>query len=150
VPVRGHVVLCRSLHEALETFGDPAIFNTDQGAQFTSSDFLFAGSDEAAERQAACYRLTGTCAMHGVEPPTYLTDVLGKLAAGWPPDRLDQLLPDAWSRGNIGSLLTASTGRIRHNEAGHRQTLELLPLSGFFVESSFCQDTNIESSTNCR
>ncbi len=28
-----------ALHEALETFGDPAIFNTDQGAQFTSSDF---------------------------------------------------------------------------------------------------------------
>ena len=29
-----------ALHEALERFGPPEIFNTDQGSQFTSDDFL--------------------------------------------------------------------------------------------------------------
>jgi len=37
-----------------------------------------------------------TAALHGVPPLPYLTDVLNKLAAGWPDDRLDELLPDRW------------------------------------------------------
>ncbi len=29
-----------ALHEALENYGTPEIFNTDQGSQFTSDDFI--------------------------------------------------------------------------------------------------------------
>jgi transposase len=59
-------------------------------------NFLFAGSHAAAHRLAVGYTLTRTCAMHGVAPQPYLTDVLTKLAAGWPHKRLDELLPDRW------------------------------------------------------
>jgi transposase len=36
--------------------------------------------------------------MHGVNPLVWATDLIGKLQAGWPRDRLDELLPDAWAR----------------------------------------------------
>jgi hypothetical protein len=59
-------------------------------------NYLFAGSHDAARRAANLYSLARTCAQHRVPPLPYLTDVLGKLAAGWPQDRLDELLPHRW------------------------------------------------------
>ena len=59
-------------------------------------NFLFAGSHDAARRSAALYSLMRTCAQYGVAPLPYLTDVLRKLAAGWNPSRLEELLPDQW------------------------------------------------------
>lgn len=59
-------------------------------------NYLFAGSHEAAARTATIYSLLRTCAQHGVRPLTYLTDVLRKLAAGWPEARLSDLLPNRW------------------------------------------------------
>lgn len=59
-------------------------------------NYLFAGSHEAARRMANLYSLMRTCAQHDVPPLPYLTDVLGKLAAGWTMDRLDELLPHRW------------------------------------------------------
>ncbi len=59
-------------------------------------NFLFFGSHRAAERAAVLYSITRTCALRGVPPLPYLTDVLRKLAAGWPQSRIDELLPDRW------------------------------------------------------
>lgn len=60
-------------------------------------NYLFAGSDAGAERSALLYSLMRTCALHGVDAFAYLKHVLGKLAAGWPSDRVDDLLPENWS-----------------------------------------------------
>ncbi len=59
-------------------------------------NYLFAGSHDAARRAANLYSLARTCAQYGVPPLPYFTDVLGKLAAGWTQDRLDELLPHRW------------------------------------------------------
>ena len=59
-------------------------------------NYLFAGSHDAARRAANIYSLTRTCAQYGVPPLPYFTDVLRKLGAGWPADRLDELLPHRW------------------------------------------------------
>lgn len=59
-------------------------------------NYLFCGSDQAARRAATLYSLLRTCALRGVSPLPYLTDVLTKLAAGWPKERLVELLPDRW------------------------------------------------------
>lgn len=59
-------------------------------------NFLFFGSHRAAARGAVIYSLLRTCALHGVEPVAYLTDVLQKLAVGWPSERMAELLPDRW------------------------------------------------------
>lgn len=60
-------------------------------------NFLFAGSHDAARRLARLYSLMRTCAQHDVEPLAYLTDVIEKLAAGWPRERLAELLPGRWA-----------------------------------------------------
>jgi len=59
-------------------------------------NYLFAGSPQAARHAAILYSLLRTCALHGVAPLPYLTDVLTTLAAGWSQDRLDELLPGLW------------------------------------------------------
>jgi transposase len=59
-------------------------------------NYLFAGSHEAARRAAVLYSITRTCALRGVEPLAYLTDILPKLAGGWPRSRIDELLPGNW------------------------------------------------------
>jgi hypothetical protein len=59
-------------------------------------NYLFAGSHDAARRAANLYSLMRTCAQWGVPPLAYFTEVLGKLAAGWPEDRLEDLLPHCW------------------------------------------------------
>jgi len=60
------------------------------------NNFLFFGSHRAAEGAAVLYSLTRTCALQRVSPLSYLTDVLRKLAAGWPQSRIDELLPGGW------------------------------------------------------
>lgn len=63
-------------------------------------NFLFFGSHRAAARAAVLYSITRTCALRGVPPLPYITDVLRKLASGWPQSRIDELLPDRWAPGS--------------------------------------------------
>lgn len=58
--------------------------------------YLFAGSDEGGRRAAMMYTMVANCVIHGVEPQTWLTDVLDKLSSGWPMSRLEELLPASW------------------------------------------------------
>ncbi|XXU27676.1 transposase domain-containing protein [Sorangium sp. So ce887] len=73
------------------------------GFSWRTKNYLFAGSDKGAQRLAIGYTIFGSCRMHGVNPLAWATDVIGKLQAGWPRGRLDELLPDAWAN----SLLAA-------------------------------------------
>ena len=57
---------------------------------------LFAGSDEGAENWAALATLSECCKLHGVNPHTYLTDVLTRLVNGHLASRLGELTP--WAR----------------------------------------------------
>jgi transposase len=61
-------------------------------------NYLFAGSDNGAERLAIAYTVFGSCHMHGVNPLAWATDVIGKLQEGWANARLDELLPDTWAK----------------------------------------------------
>lgn len=54
---------------------------------------LFAGSDEGGAAWGVVASLVETCKLCGVEPFTYLSDVLTKIADHWPMSRLDELLP---------------------------------------------------------
>lgn len=59
-------------------------------------NYLFAGSEKGAERIAIAYTVLGSCHMHDVNPLAWASDVIGKLQDGWPANRIDELLPDAW------------------------------------------------------
>ena len=58
---------------------------------------LFAGSDEGGERWAAIASLVETCKLNGINPLTYLTDLLTRLVNGWPQARIDELMPWHWA-----------------------------------------------------
>jgi transposase len=60
-------------------------------------NYLFAGSHEAARRSGMLYSLLGTCKMHGIEPYTWLKDVLQRIATH-PINRVQELLPHRWSK----------------------------------------------------
>ena len=57
------------------------------------ANWMFAGSDEGAERAAVIYTVLGTCRLRGVEPFAWLKDVLEKLASGWKQSDIALLLP---------------------------------------------------------
>jgi transposase len=60
-------------------------------------NYLFAGSDQGAERIAVAYTVLASCHEAGVNPWAYVRDVIGKLQRGWPKARLEELLPTAWA-----------------------------------------------------
>jgi transposase len=68
-----------------------------RGIAIGRKNWLFAGSDAAAERTAILCTVLQSAALYGHDPWAYLHDILQKLAAAWPQRRLDELLPHRWS-----------------------------------------------------
>lgn len=58
-------------------------------------NWVFAGSDLAAERSAIIYSLVETCKLNAVDPFAYFTDVLDRIA-DHPNQKIDELLPFNW------------------------------------------------------
>lgn len=56
---------------------------------------LFAGSDEGGDNWAVIATLIENCKLAGINPHTWLTETLSKLANGHPASRIDELLPHA-------------------------------------------------------
>jgi transposase len=57
---------------------------------------LFVGSLDAGERYANVLTVLLNCQLAGVNPYVYLVDIIDKIAADWPADRVAELLPRAW------------------------------------------------------
>jgi transposase len=68
---------------------------------------LFAGHDEGAVNWACLASLIETAKLHGIDPQTYLADILAKLVNGWPVHNIDALLPWAWAKQRATSTLAA-------------------------------------------
>lgn len=60
-------------------------------------NFLFVGHEAAGENLAGLYALVATCEANGINPETYLADVLLRVQTH-PNSRLDELLPHEWKR----------------------------------------------------
>jgi transposase len=58
-------------------------------------NFLFVGTNEAGENLAGLYSLIATCEVNGVNPVSYLADVLLRVQTH-PTARIDELLPHHW------------------------------------------------------
>jgi transposase len=55
-------------------------------------NYLFAGSDRGGESAAAIYSLIGTAKLNGIDPESYLRNVLSRIAEH-PINRIEELLP---------------------------------------------------------
>jgi hypothetical protein len=56
-------------------------------------NYLFAGSDRGGERAAAIYTPVASALLNGLNPETYLKDILTKIASGHTINRIDELMP---------------------------------------------------------
>jgi transposase len=63
----------------------------------TRKNALFAGSDSGADHWAIIASLIETCKLTGIDPQVYLADVITRIVNGHPQNRLDELLPWAYS-----------------------------------------------------
>lgn len=63
----------------------------------TRKNALFAGHDDGAENWAILASLIETAKLSGIDPQTWLADVLTRLVNLWPNHRLDELLPWTWA-----------------------------------------------------
>ena len=72
-------------------------------------NYLFAGSDKGGERAAVLYSLIGTAKLNGLDPESYLRDVLSRLP-DHPINRIEELLP--W---NVVPLDTAPAPTSRNH-----------------------------------
>lgn len=59
-------------------------------------NYLFVGGVDAGKNIAGLYTLIATCEARGVNPFTYLADVIARVQ-DHPADKLDELLPGAWA-----------------------------------------------------
>jgi transposase len=59
---------------------------------------LFAGSDRGGKSAAAIYSLIGTAKLNGIDPESYLSNALSRIAEH-PINRIEDLLP--WNLGVV-------------------------------------------------
>jgi hypothetical protein len=64
--------------------------------------WLFFGSDQGGKNDAIVSSIISTCRRHGVEPWSYLTDVIQRLTEN-PAENLEELLPYNWKPQSAGS-----------------------------------------------
>ena len=92
--------LTRFLHDGRVDLDTNPVERAIRPVALGRKNHLFAGSDGGGHRWAVLCSLIETCKLNRVEPYAYLKDVLERMVAGYPINRLDELLPWAWKAGN--------------------------------------------------
>ena len=75
-------------------------------------NYLFAGSDRGGERAAAIYNLIGTAKLNGLDPESYLRNVLSRIA--------DQPINPHHRVTALESRKDSSNGRLRSTRTSRR------------------------------
>ena len=88
--------LCRCVDDGRIELDNNTVERAIRPVALGRKNHLFAGSDGGGERWATVCSLIETAKMNGVEPFSYLADVLQRMTAGHPKSRLDELLPWNW------------------------------------------------------
>jgi transposase len=96
------------LWEALGRYTDDGRLEIDNNAAERAlrvvalgrKNYLFAGSDAGGERAATLYSLIGTAKLNGLDPETYLRNVLSRIG-DHPINRIEELLP--WNVATSGA-----------------------------------------------
>jgi transposase len=99
----------------------------------TRKNALFAGHDDGAKTWAILTTLIETAKLNSIEPHAWLADILTRLVNLWPNNRLDELLPWAWTAArrqkpigaaqrHFSAVTTGGTSRrrLRFGDENHR------------------------------
>ena len=68
-----------------------------RGIAVGRKSWLFAGPDRGGERAAAIYTLIGTAKLNGIDPRSWVADVLRRIS-GHPTSRIHEFLPWMWNQ----------------------------------------------------
>jgi len=112
-PLAQAIGYARNQWKALNIFATQGFLNIDNNAAERAlrrvavgrKNWLFAGTDRAGENHARLWSLIASAERHGLDPQSYLTSVMSKIA-GTPVGDLDQFLPDVWQRESAAEPLT--------------------------------------------
>ena len=105
-PLRKGIGYLDNQREALYRFTENAripLDNTEVERQIRivaldRNNSLFAGSHQGARRAAVMYTIICTCHLAGVDPQTYIADVLVRLSREWPAAKMEERLPHRWAQ----------------------------------------------------
>lgn len=89
--------LSRYTEDGMLNIDNNPVENSIRPVALGRKKYLFAGSHEAAKRSGMLYSLLGTCKMHGIEPYSWLKDVLHRIA-DHPINKISELLPHRWNK----------------------------------------------------
>lgn len=92
--------LCRFLDDGRIELDTNAVERAIRPVALGRKNHLFAGSDGGADRWAIVASLLATAKLNGIEPYSYLKDVLERMTNGHPMRRIDDLLPWNWQASN--------------------------------------------------
>jgi transposase len=96
-PSRAGQGLTRFLDDGHVEIDSNVVERTIRPLALNRKNALFAGSDGGGEHWAILASLIETCKLNGVDPQAYLADVFAQLVAGYPINRLEELLPWSWA-----------------------------------------------------
>lgn len=89
--------LCLYTTKGMLVIDNNPVENSIRPVAIGRKNYLFCGSHEAAKRTAMLYSLLGTCKLHGVNPFTWLKDILERLPSH-PIKTVKDLLPHRWAQ----------------------------------------------------
>lgn len=85
------------IHDGKLNIDNNPVENSIRPVALGRKNYLFAGSHGAAKRSGMLYSLLGTCKMHGIEPYTWLKEVLQRIA-DHPVNKVAELLPHRYTK----------------------------------------------------
>src|SRR5437762_13561793 len=96
MPCRAGPGLCLFLDDGRIEIDNNVVERAIRPIALTRKNALFAGSDGGAEHWAVIASLIESCKLLGVEPRSYLADVISRIVNGHPQTRLNELMPWAY------------------------------------------------------
>ncbi|SDD60639.1 IS66 C-terminal element [Rhodospira trueperi] len=117
--------LCVFLEDGRVEIDSHAVERSIKPQILVRKNALFAGADSGAEHWARIASLIETAKLNGLDPQACIRDVLETMVAGFPANRIDDLLPWAWTAPMQRSepqtaLNTGSRGSKRRLQPNHR------------------------------
>ena len=90
--------LCRFIEDGHIEIDSNIVERAIRPLALNRKNALFAGSDGGGEHWAILASLIESCKLNNVDPESYLSDVLARLVADHPANRLGDLLPWNWAK----------------------------------------------------